>query len=83
MGKGSARRKENMQKVLNNWPFDYRIPGGDRLMCAKELAAELGHHVNFIYSMKADGFPMPGGSSTINLALTWLDRNPHPRRRKA
>ena len=58
------------------------VENGDRLVCAKELAGELGRHVNFVYGMRSDGFPMPGGVSTVNAALRWLEKNPKPRRRR-
>lgn len=60
---------------------DYCLPDGDRLLCCKELAGELGHHVNFVYAMRSGGFVMPGGVSTVNAALIWLEKNPCPRRR--
>jgi hypothetical protein len=58
------------------------IPGGDDLLCAKELADRLGHHPNYVYAMKTDGFPMPGGVSTVHTAIAWLEQRPAPRRRK-
>ena len=58
------------------------VPGGDDLLCAKELADRLGHHPNFVYAMKSEGFPMPGNVSTIHAALNWLEHHPKPRRRK-
>jgi len=59
-----------------------QLPGGDELLCAKELADRLGHHPKYIYSMKRDGFSMPGGVSTVHAALEHLRKHPAPRRRK-
>ena len=70
--------------MTNNKPPEnvtVHIAGGDDLVCAKELASRLGHHVNYIYAMKRDGFRMPGGSSTVHAALAWLAVRPMPRRR--
>lgn len=57
------------------------LPGGDDLLCAKQLADRIHKHVSYIYAMKADGFPMPAGLSTPHAALAWLERHPNPRRR--
>ena len=57
------------------------VEQGCTLRCAKELADALGHHVDYIYAMKRDGFPMPGGVNTVYAALQWLEDHPHPRRR--
>lgn len=58
------------------------VAGGDELLCVKELADRMGHHANFVYAMKSDGFPMPGGRSTVHAALEFLERHPKPRRRR-
>jgi len=59
-----------------------KIPKGDELLCAKELADRLGHSVDYIYAMKRDGFSMPAGRSTVYAALAHLEQFPAPRRRK-
>jgi len=51
----------------------------ERLLSVKELASELGHARSYVQAMKAKGFIMPGGRSTISRALAWLARNPPPR----
>jgi hypothetical protein len=57
------------------------IPGGDVLLSPKQLAAELGRDVSYIYAMKKRGFALPGGLSTVNNCLLWLSKNPPPRSR--
>jgi hypothetical protein len=50
----------------------------DQLMTPKELAFYLrgtrGAH--YVYSMKAWGFSMPGGTATLREARAWLKENP-------
>lgn len=50
----------------------------DELLTACELAWGLKRSVRYVYEMKAKGFLMPGGRSSINQALAWLARNPAP-----
>ncbi len=62
-------------------PVEYNIPNSGGQMTAKELAGELGRSVGYIYAMKRDGFPMPGGLASIKDVLQWLEKHPNPRRR--
>jgi hypothetical protein len=58
------------------------IPEHHRLMSVKELAEAIRKAPSYVYSMKALGFPMPGGVATVFEARAWLSTNPHPRKRK-
>ncbi len=51
------------------------------LLTAKELAAALRRHLNYVDAMKRAGFLMPGGTATVDEARAWLARNPPPRAR--
>ena len=51
----------------------------EKLLTSKELAIELGRHLNYIYAMKRMGFLMPGGRATLAEARRFLVRNPPPR----
>jgi len=81
MGKGSGRRVEDAGRVRERWPLNPRLPYGDKLLCVKELAGELGRHTSYIYAMRRDGFEMPAGLSTVNQAVAWLAKRPHFRQR--
>jgi hypothetical protein len=52
------------------------------LLTTKELASALGRSRSYICAMKARGFPMPGGTATIEEARAWLSANPPPRGRR-
>jgi hypothetical protein len=52
------------------------------LLSVKELAFTLKRSTNYVYHMKRMGFLMPGGRTTLELALSWLSRNAAPRSRK-
>jgi hypothetical protein len=56
------------------------MPGNEELLTAKELAIRLKKSRTYVYAMKARGFRMPGGVSTIGAALVWLTRHPKPRK---
>lgn len=47
-----------------------------KLLNIGQLAAELGVPRGFVTAMKACGFRMPGGRSTVEWALQWLRDNP-------
>lgn len=49
------------------------------LLRPKELAARLRRATSYVYAMKARGFPMPGGTATLEEAREWLRKNPQPR----
>jgi hypothetical protein len=53
------------------------------LLNLTELAKELGVGVSFTSAMKAAGLPLPGGRTTIEWALKWLQNNPQFRTRLA
>lgn len=42
------------------------------LLTVKELSISLKRSADFIYRMRAMGFPMPGGTATIEEARKWL-----------
>jgi len=46
------------------------------LLNATQLANMLGVNNNYITRMKASGFHMPGGRSTVQDALDWRNKNP-------
>ena len=46
------------------------------LLNATQLANMLGVNNNYITRMKASGFHMPGGRSTVQDALDWRKENP-------
>jgi len=46
------------------------------LLNATQLANMLGVNNNYITRMKASGFHMPGGRSTVQDALDWRNANP-------
>lgn len=50
------------------------------LLSSKELAARLKRHVKYVYAMRARGFRMVAGRTTLAAALAWLARNPQPRK---
>jgi hypothetical protein len=57
-------------------------PNPNALLTSKELAGLLRRHPSFVYGMRRQGFPMPGGTATLAEAREWLLRNPKPRARK-
>jgi hypothetical protein len=52
------------------------------LLTVKELASVLKRAPGYVYAMRARGFSMPGNRTTVEIALRWLEANPHPRRRQ-
>lgn len=40
-------------------------------ICVKQLASDLGRHVNYVYAMKSKGFE----GDTVAAALEWIKRN--------
>jgi hypothetical protein len=52
------------------------------LLTVKELAQRLKRNPMYVYSMKWNGFKMPGMRATLEDALAWLNANPMPRARK-
>lgn len=52
------------------------------LLTTKEIAAMLKRAPSYVYAMRAQGFPMPGGRATIGAALVWLQNHPHPRKNR-
>jgi hypothetical protein len=50
----------------------------ERLLCVKELAAELGRSRFYVFWMKRRGFPMSGGRATLAEARAWLQDHPKP-----
>lgn len=50
-----------------------------QLLTTKELAAALKRSRGYVQAMKARGFPMPGGTATVEEARAWLARHPQPR----
>ena len=50
----------------------------ERLLSVKELADALGRSVRYVFYMKAKGFEMPGGRTTLSEALRFLEKNDHP-----
>ena len=52
------------------------------LLLTKELALRLGRSRSYVQAMKARGFPMPGGTATLDEAKAWLAANPQPRARR-
>ena len=48
-----------------------------KLYSATNLAKALGVNRSFVGAMKRDGFPMPGGRSTIAWAHEWLRKHPN------
>ena len=51
-------------------------------LSAKELAMKLKRSVWYVYAMRRQGFRMIGGRTTVEAAMIWLERNPHPHQRK-
>lgn len=49
----------------------------DELHDVKGLARELKRDPSYVYSMKADGFKMPGGRASVRQAMTWLANRPN------
>ena len=49
------------------------------LLTTKQLARMLKRHPNYVYAMRALGFPMPGGTATVDEAREWLRKHPRPR----
>jgi hypothetical protein len=47
-----------------------------KLLNQRDLARELGVSSVFVKRMKYAGFAMPGGRSTVEWALQWLQKNP-------
>lgn len=45
-------------------------------ICAKELAAALKRGAGYVSAMRSAGCPMPGGRTTLRLALDWLLSHP-------
>lgn len=52
-----------------------------KLLTAKELGFELRRNARYVYAMVRRGFPMPGGTATLDEARSWLAKNPCPRGR--
>lgn len=52
------------------------------LLTVKELASALKRAPGYVYAMRSRGFIMPGNRARLDEALSWLLKNPHPRRRK-
>jgi hypothetical protein len=50
------------------------------LLRPKELAAKLRRATSYVYAMRRHGFPMPGGTATLEEARRWLARHPQPRK---
>lgn len=52
----------------------------DELLPPKELAPELGVHVNYIYAVKramiAEGIGWPAGKQSSRRVRTWLEERP-------
>ena len=48
----------------------------EELLTTKELAAEMKRSEWYIRAMRKAGFPMPGGTATIEEARLWLVRRP-------
>jgi len=40
-------------------------------LCVKQLASDLGRHVNYVYAMKSKGFD----GKSVPAALEWVKRN--------
>lgn len=53
------------------------------LLTCKELAGKLKRSTRYVYAMRAQGFRMIAGRTTLQAALVWLSRNPQPRKRSA
>lgn len=51
-------------------------PHLDEPICAKELAAALKRCDGYVSAMRTAGCPMPGGRTTLRLALDWLLAHP-------
>jgi hypothetical protein len=47
------------------------IPARNYELCVKQLASELGRHVNYVYAMKSKGFD----GKSVPAALAWARRN--------
>lgn len=50
----------------------------EKLLTAKELAAELRRGYRYVLAMRARGFQMPGGTATLSEAREWLRGTPKP-----
>jgi hypothetical protein len=48
------------------------------LLTPKELAQFLRRHISFVWAMRRCGFRMPGGVATLDAALDFLVKVPHP-----
>lgn len=46
------------------------------LMTVKELAAAMKRSPWYVYAMRRAGFPMPGGTATVQEARDWLAARP-------
>jgi len=55
----------------------------EKLKTIDELAADLSRSRAYVSAMKRAGFPMPGGTATVNEARDWLRDNPEFRAGKA
>lgn len=48
------------------------------LLSCKDLAQQLRRSTRYVYFMKARGFRMIAGRTTLKAALVWLSVNPQP-----
>ena len=48
----------------------------NELLYPKELAAALRRSRTYVFAMKRAGFPMPGGTATLQEARDWLRTHP-------
>jgi hypothetical protein len=53
------------------------------LLTPKELGFSLRRNAAYVYAMTRDGFPMPGGTATLDEARAHLAHCPCPRRRRS
>lgn len=65
---------------MNNPAYSHEKQGTDwdKPLSREELAESIGRTGRYVNYMKSLGFEMPGGRSTIRLAMEFLKKHPNP-----